>query len=108
MPLVREDKANEVVDDPRAVSSKLRLTPTLTDLVKRVDVATRRPKVVAGWLAKVGPRQAGPAAYRRGVRLGRPQLWRRPIGSRRWRRVGTWDRDRPVGAGRGGGGVRKV
>ena len=55
VPLVRKDKANEVVTTTlNAVSAKLD-TPTLTDLVKQVDVDKKDAKVVAKeWLAKVG------------------------------------------------------
>jgi osmoprotectant transport system substrate-binding protein len=55
VPLVRKDKANDVVTSAlNAVSAKLD-TPTLTDLVKQVDVDKKDAKVVAKeWLAKVG------------------------------------------------------
>ena len=55
VPLVRKDKANPTVSAALdAVSAKLD-TPTLTDLVKQVDVDKKDAKVVAKeWLAKIG------------------------------------------------------
>ena len=55
VPLVRKDKANDVVTKTLdAVSAKLD-TATLTDLVKQVDVDKKDAKVVAKeWLAKIG------------------------------------------------------
>ncbi len=55
VPLVRKDKANDVVTKTLdAVSAKLD-TATLTDLVKQVDVDKKDAKVVAKeWLGKIG------------------------------------------------------
>ena len=55
VPLVRKDKANDVVTAAlNAVSAKLD-TATLTDLVKAVDVDKKDAKVVAKeWLTKIG------------------------------------------------------
>ncbi|MBK8755723.1 MAG: hypothetical protein IPM08_00940 [Actinomycetales bacterium] len=91
-----------------AVSAKLD-TPTLTDLVKQVDVDKKDAKVVAkGGSRRSASVEAGPAAH-----SGCPPRAPRPLagalGGRGWRPRGKLaGTGRGVSAGRGGGGVRKV